>query len=171
MEQFVRDARIAQIYEGANGVQAMDLVGRKLAQNGGRGVRLFFETVSRDIADARAAGDPAGLADPLEAALGQLQAATMWLAQHGMADPNNAGAGAYAYMQLMGLVSLGWMWLKMAAASNRLQDEPGEDRAFHQTKLATGRFYAVRELVAAEALRRKVEAGAASVMELPAEAF
>ena len=171
MEQFVRDARIAQIYEGTNGVQAMDLVGRKLAQNGGRGVRLFFETVSRDIADARAAGDPAGLADPLEAALGQLQAATMWLAQHGMADPNNAGAGAYAYMQLMGLVSLGWMWLKMAAASNRLQDEPGEDRAFHQTKLATGRFYAVRELVAAEALRRKVEAGAASVMELPAEAF
>jgi hypothetical protein len=171
MEQFVRDARIAQIYEGTNGIQAMDLVGRKLAKDGGRAVRLFFDTVSRDIADARAAGDPARLAGPLEAALGQLQAATMWLAQNGMADPDNAGAGAYPYMQLMGLVALGWMWLKMAVASDRLKDEPAEDRAFHETKLATARFYAARELVGAEALRRKVEAGAASVMELPVEAF
>ena len=171
VEQFVRDARIAQIYEGTNGIQAMDLVGRKLAKDGGRAVRLFFDTVSRAIADARAAGDPAGLAGPLEAALGQLQAATMWLAQNGMADPDNAGAGAYPYMQLMGLVALGWMWLKMAVASDRLKDEPAEDRAFHETKLATARFYAARELVGAEALRRKVEAGAASVMELPVEAF
>jgi alkylation response protein AidB-like acyl-CoA dehydrogenase len=171
MEQFVRDARIAQIYEGTNGIQAMDLVGRKLAKDGGRGVRLFFETVARDVADARAAGDPAGLAGPLEAALGQLQAATMWLAQNGMADPDNAGAGAYPYMQLMGLVALGWMWLKMAAVSDRMKDDPGEDRAFHETKLTTARFYASRELVAAEALRRKVEAGAESVMAMPVEAF
>jgi len=171
MEQFVRDARIAQIYEGTNGVQAMDLVGRKLAQNGGRAVRLFFETVSRDIADARAAGAPAGVAGPLEAAVGQLQSATMWLAQNGMTDPDNAGAGAYAYMQLMGLVSLGWMWLKMAGVSDRLRDEAGEDRAFHETKVATARFYAQRELVTASALRKKVEAGAESVMALPVEAF
>ena len=171
MEQFVRDARIAQIYEGTNGIQAMDLVGRKLAKDGGRGVRLFFETVARDIADARAAGDPGEVADALEAALGQLQAATMWLAQNGMADPNQAGAGAYAYMQLMGLVSLGWMWLKMAAASNRLQDDPAEDRAFHEAKIATARFFAARELVGAEALRRKVEAGAETLMALPIEAF
>ena len=171
MEQFVRDARIAQIYEGTNGIQAMDLVGRKLAKDGGRGVRLFFETVARDVADARAAGDPAGLAGPLEAALGQLQAATMWLAQNGMADPDNAGAGAYPYMQLMGLVALGWMWLKMAAVSDRMKDDPGEDRVFHETKLTTARFYASRELVAAEALRRKVEAGAESVMAMPVEAF
>jgi alkylation response protein AidB-like acyl-CoA dehydrogenase len=153
MEQFVRDARIAQIYEGTNGIQAMDLVGRKLAQNGGRGVRLFFETVARDIADAKAAGDPAGVAGPLEAAVGELQAATMWLAQNGMADPDNAGAGAYAYMQLMGLVALGWMWLKMAGISGRLKDEAGEDPSFHEAKLATARFYAQRELVAASALR------------------
>jgi alkylation response protein AidB-like acyl-CoA dehydrogenase len=171
MEQFVRDARIAQIYEGTNGVQAMDLVGRKLAKDGGRGVRLFFETVSRDIADTRAAGDPAGIAAPLEAALGQLQAATMWLAQNGMADPDNAGAGAYAYMQLMGLVALGWMWLKMASVSARLKDDPAEDRGFHETKIATAKFYAQRELVTADALRRKVEAGAESVMALPVEAF
>ena len=171
MEQFVRDARIAQIYEGTNGIQAMDLVGRKLAKDGGRGVRLFFETVARDITDARAAGDPAGLAGPLEAALGQLQAATMWLAQNGIANPDNAGAGAYPYMQLMGMVALGWMWLKMAAVSDRMKEDPAEDRAFHETKLATARFYASRELVGAEALRRKVEAGAESVMAMPVEAF
>ena len=171
MEQFVRDARIAQIYEGTNGVQAMDLVGRKLAQNGGRAIRAFFEAVTRDIADARAAGDPAGIADQLEKALQHLQAATMWLAQNGMADPNNAGAGAYAYMQLMGLVSLGWMWLKMAGASARLKDLEGEDRAFHEAKILTASFFADRELVTAGGLRRKVEAGAASLMALPLEAF
>jgi len=171
MEQFVRDARIAQIYEGANGIQAMDLVGRKLAQNGGRGVRALFEIIGRDIAESRAAGDPAGMADPLEKASQQLQAATLWLAQHGMADPNNAGAGAYAYMQLMGLVSLGWMWLKMAGASARLGQADGEDRAFHEAKIVTARFFAQHELVAAEALRRKVEAGAETMMALPADAF
>ena len=125
MEQFVRDARIAQIYEGTNGVQAMDLVGRKLAKDGGRGVRTLFEMIGRDIADAKAAGDPAGVAEPLEKALGDLQRATMWLAQNGMADPDNAGAGAYAYMQLMGLVALGWMWLKMARRSATLAERAG----------------------------------------------
>jgi alkylation response protein AidB-like acyl-CoA dehydrogenase len=171
MEQFVRDARIAQIYEGTNGVQAMDLVGRKLAKDGGRAVRAFFELVGRDIAAAKAAGDPAGIAEPLEKAVGHLQGATMWLAQNGMADPNHAGAGAYAYMQLMGLVTLGWMWLKMAGVSARLKDDGNEDRAFHEAKIATARFFAERELVSAGAFRRKVEAGADSLMALPVEAF
>jgi alkylation response protein AidB-like acyl-CoA dehydrogenase len=171
MEQFVRDARIAQIYEGTNGIQAMDLVGRKLAKDGGRGVRALFDLIGRDIEEAKAAGDPAGVAEPLQKALGHLQGATMWLAQNGMADPNNAGAGAYAYMQLMGLVSLGWMWLKMAGVSARLKGESGEDAAFHDAKIATARFFADRELVAAGALRRKVEAGAESLMALPIEAF
>ena len=171
MEQFVRDARIAQIYEGTNGIQAMDLVGRKLGKDGGRGARAFFELVGRDIADAKAAGDPAGIAAPLEGALSHLQGATMWLAQNSMADPNNAGAGAYAYMQLMGLVALGWMWLKMAGVSARLKDQSGEDKSFHETKIITARFFAQRELVAASTLRKKVEAGAESVMALPMEAF
>ncbi|RST31869.1 acyl-CoA dehydrogenase [Sphingomonas ginkgonis] len=171
MEQFVRDARIAQIYEGTNGVQAMDLVGRKLAQNGGRGIRAFFELVRQDIAEAQGAGDPAGVAAPLASALGELQAATMWLAQNGMADPDNAGAGAYAYMDLLGLVSFGWMWLKMAGISARLKIEPGEDGEFHDAKLITARFFAERELPAAASLRRKIEAGAASLMALPVEAF
>jgi alkylation response protein AidB-like acyl-CoA dehydrogenase len=171
MEQFVRDARIAQIYEGTNGIQAMDLVGRKLAKDGGRGVRAFFDLVGRDIAAARAAGDPAGIADPLQKALEHLQASTVWLAQNGLTDPNNAGAGAYAYMQLMGLVSLGWMWLKMAGVSAGLKDQAGEDKSFHDAKIVTARYFAERELVAAGTLRRKVEAGAESIMALPVEAF
>jgi hypothetical protein len=167
----VRDARIAQIYEGTNGIQAMDLVGRKLPKDGGRAVRTFFELVGRDIADAKAAGDPAGLAAALEPALQDLQASTMWLAQNGMVDPDNAGAGAYAYMDLMGLVSLGWMWLKMAAASSRALAEGAGDKDFHHAKLTTARFYAERELPLATAHRRKIEAGAESLMKIPAEAF
>ena len=171
MEQFVRDARITQIYEGTNGIQAMDLVGRKLPKDGGRAVRAFFELVGRDIADAKAAGDPAGVAAALEPALRDLQAATMWLAQNGMADPDNAGAGAYPYMDLMGLVSLGWMWLKMAAASHAALEAGAEDRPFHDAKLITARFYAQRELPLSTALRKKIEAGAETLMRIPAEAF
>jgi alkylation response protein AidB-like acyl-CoA dehydrogenase len=171
IEQFVRDARITQIYEGTNGIQAMDLVGRKLPKDGGRAVRAFFELVGHDITDAKSAGDPAGVAGALMPALQDLQAATMWLAQNGMSDPNNAGAGAYAYMDLMGLVSLGWMWLKMAAASQRALSEGAEDKPFHEAKLVTARFYAERELPLSIALRRKIEAGAEALMKIPAEVF
>jgi alkylation response protein AidB-like acyl-CoA dehydrogenase len=171
MEQFVRDARITQIYEGTNGIQAMDLVGRKLPKDGGRAVRAFFELVGREIADAKAGGDPAGVAAALEPALADLQAATMWLAQNGMANPDNAGAGAYAYMDLLGLVSLGWMWLKMVAASERALAEGAENQEFHEAKLVTARFYAARELPLSTALRKKIEAGAETLMKIPAEAF
>ena len=171
VEQFVRDARITQIYEGTNGIQAMDLVGRKLPRDGGRAVRGFFEIVGRDIAEAKQAGDSAGVAAALEPALQDLQAATMWLAQNGMADPDNAGAGAYAYMDLMGLVSLGWMWLRMAAASQAALKDGSADGGFHEAKLTTARFYAERELPLSSALRRKIEAGAESLMKIPAEAF
>ena len=171
IEQFVRDARITQIYEGTNGIQAMDLVGRKLLKDGGRAVRAFFEVVGRDIAEAKQKGDAAGVAAALEPALNDLQAATMWLAQNSMADPDNAGAGAYAYMDLMGLVSLGWMWLKMAAASQRALDEGTEDEPFHDAKLITAKFYAQRELPLSTGLRKKIEAGAETLMKIPAEAF
>ncbi len=171
VEQFVRDARIAQIYEGTNGIQAMDLVGRKLPKDGGRAIRAFFELVGREIAESKATGDPAGVAAALEPALADLTQATVWLAQHGPADPNNAGAGAYPYMDLLGLVSLGWMWMKMAAVSSQALQDGAEDRLFHEAKLATARFYANRELVEASSLRRKVEAGADSVMRMPVDAF
>src|SRR3954454_19445547 len=170
MEQFVRDARITQIYEGTNGIQAMDLVGRKLPKDGGRAVRSFLQLVGGEISAATRSGDPAGVGAALEPALGDLQAATMWLAQNGTADPDNAGAGAYAYMDLMGLIALGWMWLKMAAASQRALDEGAEDKPFHETKLLTARFYATRELPLSIALRRKIEAGAETLMKIPEEA-
>jgi len=171
MEQFVRDARITQIYEGTNGIQAMDLVGRKLPKDNGRAVRAFFELVGRDIADAKTAGDPGAVAAALEPALQDLQAATMWLAENGMADPDNAGAAAYPYMDLMGLVSLGWMWLKMARASALALSDGADDAQFHEAKLVTARFYAQRELPLSTALRRRIEAGAETLMKIPAEAF
>ena len=171
MEQFVRDARITQIYEGTNGIQAMDLVGRKLPKDGGRAVRAFFELLGGDITDAKTADDPAGIAAALEPALQDLQSATMWLAQNGTADPDNGGAGAYPYMDLMGLVSLGWMWLKMARASAEALAGSTGDPAFHEAKLVTARFYAQRELPLSTALRRRIEAGAETLMKLPAEAF
>jgi alkylation response protein AidB-like acyl-CoA dehydrogenase len=171
MEQFVRDARIAQNDEGTNGIQAMDLVGRKLPKDGGRAIRTFLEQVGREIAEAKAAGDPAGVAAALEPALGDLQSATMWLAQNGIQDPNNAGAGAYPYMELMGLVTLGWMWMKMAAVSSKLLAEGSADRQFHEAKLATARFYAQRELPEGPGLRRKIEAGAEAVMAIPEHVF
>jgi hypothetical protein len=149
----------------------MDLVGRKLPKDGGRAIRAFLELVGRDIADAKAAGDPAGVAAALEPALADLGAATMWLAQNAMADPDNAGAGAYPYMDLLGLVSLGWMWVKMAAASSRALTQGDGDKAFHEAKLTTARFYATRELPMSTALRRKIEAGAETLMKVPAEAF
>ncbi len=171
MEQFVRDARIAQIYEGTNGIQAMDLVGRKLSKDGGRAVRTLFEAIAEDIAAARAAGDPAGIAGALEPALGELERATSWLSRDGAADPENSGAAAYPYMQLMGLVTLGWMWLKMARVSAVRAADGSDERDFHEAKLVTARFYAERELVLAPTLRRQVEAGAQTLMRLPAEAF
>src|SRR6478672_4650396 len=171
IEQFVRDARITQIYEGTNGIQAMDLVGRKLPRDNGRAIRAFFELVGREIADAKQSGDPAGVAAALESALADLQAATIWLAHHAPEDPDNAGAGAYAFMDLMGLVSLGWMWLRMAAAAERALADGAEDSAFYKAKLVTARFYAERELPLSTGLRRKVEAGAETLMKMPEEAF
>ena len=171
MEQYVRDARISMIYEGANGVQAMDLVGRKLAQNGGRAVQLFFKIVGEEAAAAKADPKTADIAEALEKALGQLQAATMWLMQNGMANPNNAGAGANSYMHIMGIVSVGLMWLRMARASAAAIEAGAGDTAFHETKLMTARFFAERIMPDAGAHRRKIEGGAESLMALPVEAF
>src|SRR5688572_10272729 len=144
MEQFVRDARIAQIYEGTNGIQALDLVGRKLGANGGRAIQAFLKLLAEEIADAKGGeGEAATVAAALEKGVGDLQAATMWLMQNGMANPNHAGAAAYPYMTLMGIVSLGLMWLRMARASKAALASGG-DTAFHEAKLVTARFFAER---------------------------
>ncbi|WOK37142.1 acyl-CoA dehydrogenase C-terminal domain-containing protein [Sphingomonas sp. C3-2] len=171
MEQYVRDARIAMIYEGTNGVQAMDLVGRKLAMNGGRAVQAFFKLVGEEVAAAKADEKLADFAQRLEKANGELQAATMWLLQNAMANPNNAGAAAVPYMHILGIVSVGLMWLRMAkAASAALAGDPA-DKGYYEAKLVTARFYGERMLPDAGALRRKIEGGADSLMALPVEAF
>jgi hypothetical protein len=171
VEQYVRDARIAMIYEGANGVQAMDLVGRKLAMNGGRAIQAYLAILAEEIAAGKANAATADLAARLEKTVGELQAATMWLMQNAMTNPNNAGAAAYSYMELMGIVTLGWMWLKMARASSAAIEAGQGDRAFHEAKLVTARFFAERVMPDAGALRRKIEGGAEALMALPADAF
>lgn len=169
MEQYVRDARIAMIYEGTNGVQAMDLVGRKLAMNGGRAIQLFFKIVAQECAAAKG-GAAADFAIRLEKALGELQAATMWFMGN-ISNPNNIGAGAVPYMHLLGVVSVGLMWLRMAVAAAALKDAGEGDAAFLDAKLVTARFYAERVLPEAGSYRRQIEGGAEALMALPPEMF
>jgi len=171
MEQFVRDARIAQIYEGANGIQALDLIGRKLPKDGGRAIQAFFKLVGEEAAAAKGDEQLATIAGAVERALGDLQTASLWLMQNAMTNPDNAGAASYPYMQLMGNLSLGLMWLRMARASAEALANGTDDRAFHETKLATARFYAEKVMPETNALRRKIEAGSESLMALPVEAF
>ncbi|WP_379550358.1 acyl-CoA dehydrogenase C-terminal domain-containing protein [Erythrobacter sp. W53] len=170
MEQFVRDSRIAMIYEGTNGVQAMDLCGRKLASNGGAAIQAFFKMVGDEIAAAKEDGR-GDMAEKLEKALEQQQAATMWFMQNAMQNPNHLGAGAHHYMHIMGIVTLGFMWLRMAkTAQDALAGSP-DDASFYENKLATAAYYMDRFLPDAGALRRKLEAGSDSLMALGEEAF
>lgn len=171
MEQYVRDARIAMIYEGANGIQALDLVGRKLAQNGGRGVQAFFTLVAQEANAAKTNPALAAYATALEKSLGELQGATMWLMQNGMMNPDNAGAGSVAYMHIMGIVATGLMWLRMASAADAALAAGTDDKQFMEAKLMTARFFAERIMPDAGALRQKLEAGAEAVMAMPVDAF
>jgi alkylation response protein AidB-like acyl-CoA dehydrogenase len=171
MEQYVRDARIAMIYEGTNGVQAMDLAGRKLAANGGRAIRAFFKLVDDECAAAAPDAPYKELADRLVKANGELKAATMWFMSNAMANRDNLGAGAHPYMHIAGLVAVGLMWLRMARAAQAKLAAGEGDKAFLEAKLVTARFYAERYLPDAGALRRKIEGGAESMMSLPAAAF
>ena len=171
MEQFVRDARIAQIYEGTNGIQALDLIGRKLPKDGGRAIQAFFKLVGEEAAAAKGDERLATIAGAVERALGDLQTASLWLMQNAMTNPDNAGAASYPYMQLIGNLSLGLMWLRMAKASAEALANGADDKAFHEAKLATARFYAEKVMPETNALRRKIEAGSESLMALPVEAF
>ena len=170
MEQYVRDARITMIYEGTNGVQAMDLVGRKLAQNGGRAVQALFKIVDDECGAAKS-GPLNDFSERLEKANGELKAATMWFMANGLANPNNAGAGAHHYMHIMGIVALGLMWLRMAQTAQAAIEIGAEGKAYYETKLVTARYYAERTMPDAGALRRKIEAGSEAMMALPPEMF
>ncbi len=171
MEQYVRDARIAMIYEGANGVQAMDLVGRKLAQNGGRAVQALFKVIDDECAAAKGTPSLTDFATRLEKVNGEMKAATMWFMQNGMANPNNVGAGAHSYMHIMGIAALGLQWLRMAAAAQAALDAGSENKAFYETKLVTARYFAERFMPEAGSLRRKIEAGSEAIMALEPAMF
>ncbi|OYX92580.1 MAG: acyl-CoA dehydrogenase, partial [Novosphingobium sp. 35-62-5] len=169
MDQFVRDARIAMIYEGTNGVQAMDLAGRKLALNGGRAVQALFALIDAECAEDSADETVKLVAERLSKATGEMKAATMWFMQNAMANPNNLGAGAYAYMTLTGIVSLGLMWLRMAKVAAAAIGNGADDKAFYEAKLACARHWATRYTTEAGALRREVEAGCETIMALSPE--
>ncbi len=171
MEQYVRDARIAQIYEGTNGIQAMDLVGRKLAQNGGRAIQAFLAMVGEEVAERHENESVNKVASALEKVNAELRGATMWLMQNAFANLNHAGAAAYPYMQLMGISALGLMWLRMAKASSAAIEEDAADKAFHEAKLVTARFFAERMMPDAGGLRAKIEGGSDSLMALEPEMF
>jgi acyl-CoA dehydrogenase len=172
-EQFVRDARIAMIYEGTNGIQALDLVGRKLGAEGGRAIMAFFATVKALVAEDT--GDEAlrtGFLDPLKAASRDLETAALWLAEHGAAAPEDALAGAHDFLHLFGHTCLGLMWTRMAiAATAALKDGGREDAAFLRAKLVTGRHYMARHLPATALHLARIRAGGETVMALGADAF
>lgn len=172
MSQYVRDARIAMIYEGANGIQALDLVGRKLGMNGGRAVMALFKEIGDFCEENRNDEKLAYFTKHLKKGLNDLQAATMWFMQNAMAKPDNAGAGSTDYMHLFGLVVIGYMWAKIAkAAEAGLAGGAGEREDFLKNKLITAKFFMDR-LMPETALRKtRIEAGADTTMELAAEAF
>lgn len=171
MEQFVRDARIAMIYEGTNGVQAMDLCGRKLAMNGGKAIQNFFKLVDDEVAASQDDEVLGPVAAALGKAVGEQKAATMWFMQNAMQNPNNLGAGAHHYMHIMGIVCLGLMWLRMARVAQAKLAEGSDDKAFYEAKLVTARYFADRFVSDAGALRRRIESGSESMMALGEEAF
>jgi acyl-CoA dehydrogenase len=172
MEQLVRDARIPMIYEGTNGIQALDLVGRKLPKDGGRALQAFFAEVEGFLAACKGDDELKLYLAPLKTALGDLQQATLWLMQNAMAKPDNAGAGASDYMHLFGLVALGLMWARIvAAAQQRLAADAGAREQDLKNKLILARFFMERMLPETATRLTRIRAGAGDVMALPVEAF
>jgi alkylation response protein AidB-like acyl-CoA dehydrogenase len=169
MEQLVRDARICQLYEGANGIQALDLVGRKLGTGTGRLLRRFFHPVAAFIAEQQGDAAMAEFTLPLHRSLARLQQATAWVAETGLKRPEAAAAAASEYLELFGLVALAYMWARMAKLA--LARRQGEDGAFYQAKLATARFFMAKLLPRHASLATSLTAGAEPVMALPDAGF
>ena len=172
LEQFVRDARIAMIYEGTNGVQSLDLVGRKLTMDGGKPILAFFDMVKTFLKENE--GDATledGFLTPLKQASKDLQAAAMYFMAEGMKTPNNALSGSYDFMHLFGHVCLGLMWSKMAKAAAEGLSAGYGDRAFLETKRATGRYYMARQLPATGLHLARIRSGGDTVMALDAANF
>jgi hypothetical protein len=167
MEQFVRDARIAQIYEGTNGVQAMDLLGRKVPDGSGRMVKRFVAVVERDLAAAAERPALRAMTEQVRESLRALVDVTGTVMARAAKDADEIGAAAVDYLRLFGLVATGWMWIRMAAVA----DAGASRNAVAPFKLATARFYVTKLLPAAHGLVRQIESGAAPVMSLEPNAF
>ncbi|KPF82929.1 acyl-CoA dehydrogenase [Brevundimonas sp. AAP58] len=169
--QYLRDARITMIYEGANGIQALDLVGRKLPANGGRAIMTWFGDIDAFVAEHGGAGESVKpFVDGLADAKKQLQEATMWLMQNGMQNPDNAGAASTDYLNIFGLTALAYVWAQMAVAAQKAIDAGSTD-PYYATKLQTGRYFVERILPDAGAHLKKLKTGADVLMAMPAEAF
>ena len=171
MSQFTRDARIAMIYEGANGVQALDLVGRKLGQNGGKHALAFFDLIETFCKENSDIQPMDAFVKPLKKASKDLQAAAMYFMQNGLKNPNDALAGSNDFMHMFGHVCLGLMWAKMAKAALFALDNKATDTEFYLTKLTTGRYYMARQLPATALHLERITSGSDTVMELEASAF
>ena len=171
MEQFVRDARIAMIYEGANGVQALDLVGRKLPRNNGRAIMSYFKDVAQLLTDASAHESMACFVTPMRKGLEDLQKATMWLMENALTKPDNAGAASYDYMHLFGRVALGAMWVKIVQAALEKKKRQPDSSDFVEAKLITARFYMERMLPETASCLARITTGAATMMSIPHELF
>ena len=170
MSQFVRDNRIALIYEGANGIQALDLVGRKLARNGGRALMTLNQEIAAFLSEHKDNENLGDFTSGLGDAQKKLTEATMWLMQNGMSDPNNAGAGSVDYMHMLGLATLAYMWMKMAVVAQAKIDEGSNDQ-FYPNKIITGRYFMLRMLPMLDSHLAKIKTGAEPVMALEAAAF
>ena len=168
--QYLRDCRIALIYEGTNGVQALDLVGRKLAANGGRAVMSFFAEIDAYVEAHGSDAQMKPFTDGLAAVKAQLQEATMWLMQNGLANPDNAGAASTDYMHLFGITGLAFMWAQIAQACIA-RAKAGDADPFYANKLVVGRYFVERIIPEGTAHLAKLKTGSATLMQLPAEAF
>jgi alkylation response protein AidB-like acyl-CoA dehydrogenase len=170
VEQLVRDARITQLYEGTNGIQALDLVGRKLPMKGGQAAQRLLGEMSAFIAANKTEDKMKEFVEPLEKALGRVQDAALFLMQNAMKNPDEAGAAASDLLRLMALTAMAFMWNRIVAAAHKGL-AAGNDNAFYEAKLATARFYLARVLPQTTSLNHQIKAGAATLMALPAEAF
>ncbi len=170
MSQFVRDCRITLIYEGANGIQALDLVGRKLGRNGGRALMTLNSEIDAFVAEHEGNEELADFMKELKTAKGKLTEGTMWLMQNGMTNPDNAGAGSVDYMHMLGLTVFAYLWARMAVVSQKAIND-GSNEDFYTNKLITGRYFIARMLPMVDAHLAKIKTGAAPVMALSAEAF
>lgn len=171
MEQYSRDARIAQIYEGTNGIQALDLVGRKLPKHTGRYLRSLFHPASEFIAEHRDNEKMSDITKALYKAIDSAQKATLWIGANGLADPNEAAAGSVEYLRLLALVAMGYMWAQMAEIAVRKLEAGEGDQAFYEAKLETAKFFMAKMLPAHYGLLASIVGGAKPMMAMKEEAF